>query len=90
MRFHVVLAAALSGVPVIPITYCPKVGRLARQLGLQRFCLGIHDHDRLEETARQIAVRSDEVALTLRERVAALSSEARRILDVSVAAVEAA
>ena len=90
MRFHVVLMAALLGVPTIPVAYCPKVSRLADQLGLARFCLNIHDHHRLEETAGELERRSAEVSFTLRERVEALRREARGILDATVSAVQAA
>ena len=47
MRYHVVLVAALSGVPAIPICYCPKVQRLAEQLGIEELAIMPEEIERI-------------------------------------------
>lgn len=47
MRYHVLLLAARLGKIPIPIAYCPKVTRLAEQLGITGLTLGVHDYDKL-------------------------------------------
>ena len=37
MRYHVVLVAALMGIPTIPIVYCNKVHELSSQLNLNKY-----------------------------------------------------
>lgn len=49
MRYHVLLVAARMGILCIPIGYCPKVSRLAEQLGIEELELGVHDYAKLPE-----------------------------------------
>lgn len=49
MRYHVVLVSAMFGKVSIPIDYCPKVSRLANQLGITELIVGIHDYGNLPE-----------------------------------------
>lgn len=68
MRFHVVLAAACIGIIPIPITYCPKVERLACQLGLESVILSMHDQYRLKEKVEYIFNNEEELLLVMNER----------------------
>lgn len=66
MRFHVVLLASIFGIPVIPINYCPKVGRLAEQLEISELILGIHDFDKLEQKFDIIIKNYDDISSKLK------------------------
>ena len=43
MRFHVVLVAAMLGVPTIAIKYCPKVTQLVKQLGIEELSINAEE-----------------------------------------------
>jgi polysaccharide pyruvyl transferase WcaK-like protein len=79
MRYHIILAAAVMGIPVIPITYCPKVGRLAEQLGIGKYCLGIHQHDKLRIVFDQLCSEAKSVKQILRTRVDGLKKQANQM-----------
>ncbi|NBH36090.1 polysaccharide pyruvyl transferase family protein [Clostridiaceae bacterium] len=49
MRFHVILVAALLGIPSIPIMYCPKVRYLAEQLGIIDLALETYEYRNISE-----------------------------------------
>lgn len=51
MRFHVVLVAAMLGIPVVAIRYCPKVTRLCEQLGILDVSVEVNN---LEEIPKKI------------------------------------
>jgi polysaccharide pyruvyl transferase WcaK-like protein len=87
MRYHVVLVAALLGVPSIPVVYCPKVARLARQLGLEEYCLGLHDHHQLARTLQRLRADESGVRRRLDARVAALRAQADRLMTDSLAVI---
>lgn len=53
MRYHVVLIAARLGKVCIPIDYCPKVTRLAEQLGLSELCVHAGEPERLEDVLNE-------------------------------------
>lgn len=48
MRYHVVLIAARLGIVCIPIDYCPKVARLAEQLGISDLCVHFDEPEKLK------------------------------------------
>ncbi|MDO8682064.1 MAG: polysaccharide pyruvyl transferase family protein [Armatimonadota bacterium] len=88
MRYHVVLAAAMMGALPIPIAYCPKVARLAEQLGIGEFCLGIHDHNRLEEVLGRLRAEEDAIRRRVAGRVVNLERNARAIINQSINTME--
>ncbi len=88
MRFHVILVAALLGIPSIPITYCPKVRRLAQQLGLSDFCLDIHDHDRLDDTVQSLLSRYHTTVQTLESKVSSLVKSAESSITSSLQTIK--
>lgn len=56
MRYHVVLISALMGKVCIPIDYCPKVTRLAEQLGIEELVL---HYDQAEQFPRVLKLYND-------------------------------
>lgn len=87
MRFHVLLVAARMGVPVIPIAYCPKVGRLAQQLGLGDYCLGLHEPHRLPEVFERLQRDRERIRAELRSRVALLQQQAEAAIQASISTI---
>ncbi len=47
MRYHIILAAAMLGIPTIAIKYCPKVESLVEQLGIQDIAVNIFEYDEI-------------------------------------------
>lgn len=88
MRFHVILVAALLGVPTIPIAYCPKVRRLAEQLGLSSYCLDIHDQDRLDEIVRLLTDNKVATMRTVAINTTKLRETANNVLNKAVTAIQ--
>jgi polysaccharide pyruvyl transferase WcaK-like protein len=88
MRFHIILAAAMTGVLTIPINYCPKVKRLARQLGIEDYCLELNDHDQLESRLRRLKSNEKTVRSNLQARVTELKSSASQIIQSSIRKME--
>lgn len=76
MRFHVILVAAVMGKGSIPITYCPKVSRLAEQLGINGLALGVHDYTKLEQVVTQYLKNKNQYRATIADNVQALQQRA--------------
>ena len=53
MRYHVILIAARLGIACIPIDYCPKVTRLAEQLGIGELCIHPIEPAKLYEVVKK-------------------------------------
>lgn len=81
MRFHIVLAAASMGVLPIPVTYCPKVNRLARQLGLEEFCLAVNEYSRLKEVFGKLQAQAQPLRHAMVQRVDQMRQCANDILE---------
>jgi len=88
MRFHIILAASMMGVLTIPIAYCPKVKRLAKQLGIEDYCLEPDDHDKLESTFRRLRSNEKTVRKNLEARGPELRSRANEIIWDSIRIME--
>ncbi len=84
MRYHVALLTAVSGGIPLPICYCPKVTRLAHQLGVGDFRLALDDHARLAGVIDQALRSQAELRETIRVRVRLLAQVARAMLDAAV------
>jgi polysaccharide pyruvyl transferase WcaK-like protein len=71
-RFHGVVFAHLLNIPVIALTYHPKIMTLMDDLGLSRYCLDIRtvDSDTLTETFADLVLN----ATKIKSRMSALSS----------------
>ena len=81
MRFHVVLFAAKMGKIPIPINYCPKVGRLSEQLGIERLVLGIHDYHKLSEKINEAINNRDQYLNTITKNVYMLENDIKTVFE---------
>lgn len=81
MRFHVILVAAIMGKVSIPISYCPKVSRLAKQLGIDDFELGVHDYEKLEATVDKYLSNKDKYKAIMCSNVEELQQRAKRMFS---------
>ncbi len=59
MRFHIVLFAARMEIIPIPIEYCPKVRRLATQLGIQDLIVGVHEFNKVPSIIQKVKDNRD-------------------------------
>lgn len=69
MRYHVILVAAVMGKISIPIAYCPKVSRLAEQLGISDLELEIHDYKDLERVIVLYNTQKEKYKLIVQKNV---------------------
>ncbi|MDD7021846.1 MAG: polysaccharide pyruvyl transferase family protein [Aeromonadales bacterium] len=81
MRFHVILVASMLGVPVIPINYCPKVGRLAHQLQIEKLLLEIHDFASLASKFSSLINSYDFYSKTLKNNSDRLRAKSEEMFD---------
>lgn len=88
MRFHVVLVAAAMGIIAIPIAYCPKVARLASQLGLEDLTIEIDEINKIPQKIQILGKNHAHYVNTMkknivvmRERADAMFSEVLQILN---------
>ncbi len=88
MRYHIILLASMMGVLTIPVVYCPKVKRLARQLGIEDYCLGLHDHDKLELAFQQLEANASALRRMIDTRVVDLRIQAEILMQDSVRIVQ--
>lgn len=88
MRFHIVLAAAMMGVLPIPVAYCPKVRRLAEQIGIGDYCLDIKDSDCLVAAVDRLKANERMLRADMAKRVAKMKLTANRLIDRSINSME--
>lgn len=81
MRFHVILVAARMEKIAIPICYCPKVERLADQLGIQELKLGIHEYDKLKDKVAYLEQHRAELTKCMTQRVRNNERQALEMFD---------
>ena len=77
-RFHAVVFAHLLNIPVIALSYHPKITTLMNDLGLSRYCLDIRsvDTDTLADTFADLVVN----AVQIKSRMGAIYSSYRETL----------
>lgn len=80
MRYHVVLVAAANGIPVLPVTYCPKVMELARQIGIEEYVVGVDGIDDVEEKFYALSEHAEWGKERLKRNYAEMREEAEQIL----------
>lgn len=80
MRYHVVLVAAANGIPVLPIVYCPKVLELAKQIGLEKYTVGVDEIDDVEEKFTVLWEHAEQEKESLKIHYADMKREAEQIL----------
>ncbi|MCI8985490.1 MAG: polysaccharide pyruvyl transferase family protein [Lachnospiraceae bacterium] len=81
MRFHVILVAAVMGKVSIPIVYCPKVSRLAEQLGIDELILGIHDYKKLGKIVARYLANENKYKTIMSNNVEELQQRARMMFQ---------
>lgn len=82
MRFHVILFAAKMGKIPIPINYCPKVERLAKQLGIDNLVLGVHDFHDLPAKINEVNNNKDFYQEVIAQNVCILENNINKTFDV--------
>ena len=81
MRFHVLLMAARLGKVCIPICYCPKVERLAEQLGISSLKLGVHDYDCLPMIIKKVESSQEKYEAIIKSHVKELEKKAKEMFE---------
>lgn len=81
MRFHVILVAAIMGKVSVPISYCPKVSRLAVQLGIDDLELGVHDYAKLEQVVNRYVSKEEEYKEVVSANVKELQQRAKKMFS---------
>lgn len=88
MRFHIILVAALAGVIPIPIVYCPKVERLAYQLGIQELILEINDSDKLKLIMQYVNENQEMLRAKIYNNVISLRDKAQSMMREIIRKIE--
>lgn len=82
MRYHVILISARLGIVCIPIDYCPKVARLAEQLGLSELCVHAGEPQKLYEAVELYQKDEDGYRRRVKENVEAMEKKASEMFNV--------
>lgn len=85
MRYHVVLVAALMGIPTIAIKYCPKVESLVEQLGIQDIAIKIGEYGNIPPKFNEVMLNYSEYQGIIRENVDKLR---RCVLEMFAVVIE--
>lgn len=67
MRLHSMIFAVQNLIPVIGIAYTPKVKRFFGDMGMEEYCLGLHEYEKLKEVFDEVMTKHKEISETLRE-----------------------
>ena len=81
MRYHVVLVAALMGIPTIPIVYCNKVHELSSQLNLNRYEVTVPQIGMITDKILDIQRNYNSVKNTLLQRTECMIKSSLDILE---------
>ena len=81
MRYHVVLIAAILGKACIPITYCPKVSRLAEQIGLSELCIRFDEPEKLSAIVSYYLTHKEEINNQLERCISAMQTRAEEMFN---------
>ena len=81
MRYHVILIAAIMGKICIPIDYCPKVARLAKQLGIEELILHYDQPDQLSKVLRMYKENEDVYKETVKTNVEIMKMKAKKMFE---------
>lgn len=81
MRFHVILISAMMGKICLPICYCPKVKRLADQLGISDLCIDPKSPDSLSLTLERYSCNADTYISTVQKNVKVMRERAQNMFN---------
>jgi polysaccharide pyruvyl transferase CsaB len=76
MRLHAVIMAAAAGVPLVGVSYDPKIDRFLQQLGLEPACRVTDEHINLLPQLEQVAANLPQQREELQQQASALRSTA--------------
>ena len=88
MRYHVVLVAALMGIPTIAIKYCPKVESLVEQLGIQDIAIKIGEYGNIRPKFNEVMLNYSEYQGIIRENVGKLRRCVLEMFEVVIEQME--
>ena len=88
MRYHVVLVAALMGIPTIAIKYCPKVESLVEQLGIQDIAIKIGEYGNIHPKFNEVMLNYSEYQGIIRENVGKLRRCVLEMFEVVIEQME--
>lgn len=60
-RFHGVVAAIQMGLPFVAIDICPKIRALAKEAGLEKYCIKISEIDQVERLVEDAKANLEEI-----------------------------
>jgi len=78
VAFHSILFAVQAAVPVIAIDYAPKVRNFMEDIGMTRYLLAPHEHQKLRGLAAEVLANRSAITGELRAIRAKLHQEAQR------------
>lgn len=81
MRYHVILIAAMCGKVCIPIDYCPKVSRLASQLGIDDLVVHYNEANRLPYVIKRYKDNETFYKNKVKENVIFMKKEANKMFE---------
>lgn len=81
MRFHAIVLAACMGKASIPICYCPKVRRLASQLGLEDLCLDVHEYEALPRMVAKLQQYKEIYESSIQKNVNICQNQVKEMLE---------
>lgn len=81
MRYHVVLAAAMMGIPTIPIVYCNKVRELSMQLNLSEYEVDLLQLEKLDFNMDKMKKNYDIVKNSIIEKTKEMKKCSLSILE---------
>ena len=88
MRYHVVLVAALMGIPTIAIKYCPKVESVVEQLGIQDIAIKIGEYGNIRPKFNEVMLNYSEYQGIIRENVGKLRRCVFEMFEVVIEQME--
>lgn len=80
--FHSILFAVQAGIPVIAISYAPKVHSFMHETGLGRYLLAPDEHHKLPTLLNDVLAHRSEIALDLRRIRETLVHQAQQTLEM--------
>jgi polysaccharide pyruvyl transferase WcaK-like protein len=81
MRYHVILIAALLGIPTISIKYCPKVETLVEQLGISDIAVDVGDYEGIVQKYNYLCCHYDEYRSKILENVPKLKNRVKEMYE---------
>lgn len=88
MRYHVVLVAAVMGIPAIAIPYCSKVETLVEQLGIQDLAIKIGKYANIPSKLEEVMLNYSKYQAIIRKNVDKLTKCVLEMFKVVIEQIE--